>query len=310
MQYGTNAVAARDNLTTSKGWTISGDTPSGTVCSSVPVPTITSFSPVSGPIGATVTITGTNFSTTPANNTVSFNGTLTNANASTTTSINTTVPVGATPGPIAVTVGGLTVTSSTHFIVQSAANQPPVIETLVVQAAAGASVAVDLVALASDPDNNFDPNSFSVVIPPVSGAAFSISSGVLTLDYQGVSFAGLDLLTIEGCDLAVSCVQQQLSVEVGEGLIIYNAVSPNEDGKNDVFLLQNIETTADLKENKVTIFNRWGSVVFETTNYNNTDKVFRGQNNNGGDLPPGTYYYSIEFSSGAPKRTGFISLRK
>ncbi|HEY8011755.1 MAG TPA: IPT/TIG domain-containing protein, partial [Rudaea sp.] len=35
-------------------------------------PTITSFSPASGPPGTTVTITGTGFSTTPANNTVKF----------------------------------------------------------------------------------------------------------------------------------------------------------------------------------------------------------------------------------------------
>jgi surface protein len=33
-QYGTNAVAARTNLTGPKGWTITGDAPSGTVCSS------------------------------------------------------------------------------------------------------------------------------------------------------------------------------------------------------------------------------------------------------------------------------------
>jgi hypothetical protein len=44
-QYGTNAVAARTNLTTTKGWTITGDTPSGAVCGLVSIPTITSFTP-------------------------------------------------------------------------------------------------------------------------------------------------------------------------------------------------------------------------------------------------------------------------
>ena len=38
-------------------------------------PTITSFSPTSGVIGTTVTITGTNFNTTPAQNTVFFGAT-------------------------------------------------------------------------------------------------------------------------------------------------------------------------------------------------------------------------------------------
>jgi hypothetical protein len=38
-------------------------------------PTITSFSPTSGSIGTTVTITGTNFNTTPNNNVVHFGAT-------------------------------------------------------------------------------------------------------------------------------------------------------------------------------------------------------------------------------------------
>jgi gliding motility-associated-like protein len=116
-QYGTNAVAARTNLTTTKGWTITGDTPSGAVCGSVSVPTITNFTPSSGPIGTTVIINGTNFSTTPANNTVAFNGTTSIVTASTATSITTTVPVGATTGLISVTVGTGTGVSATNFTV-------------------------------------------------------------------------------------------------------------------------------------------------------------------------------------------------
>lgn len=117
-QYGTNAVAARTNLTTTKGWTITGDTPSGAVCTPLAsVPTITSFTPISGPTGTTVTITGTNFDTTPANNIVMFHGTAATVTASTSTSITATVPTGATTGPISVTVGGNTATSATNFTV-------------------------------------------------------------------------------------------------------------------------------------------------------------------------------------------------
>lgn len=80
-------------------------------------PTITSFTPTSGPAGTSVTITGTNFSATPANNTVSFNNTVATVTASTTTSITTTVPAGATTGKVAVTVGGVKATSSGNFTV-------------------------------------------------------------------------------------------------------------------------------------------------------------------------------------------------
>ncbi len=81
-----------------------------------PAVTIESFNPSSGSTSSPVTITGINFSATPANNLVKFNGTTAVVTASTTTSITTTVPVGATSGPITVTVSGSTATSSTNFI--------------------------------------------------------------------------------------------------------------------------------------------------------------------------------------------------
>jgi hypothetical protein len=81
------------------------------------LPTITNFTPSSGPVSTVVTITGTNFSATAANNTVRFNGTLAIASASTTTSITATVPAGATTGPITVTVSGNTATSASNFTV-------------------------------------------------------------------------------------------------------------------------------------------------------------------------------------------------
>jgi gliding motility-associated-like protein len=86
------------------------------------VPTITSFTPPSGPVGITVTISGTNFDTTPVNNTVQFNGTTSVVIASTATSITTTVPVGATTGKISVTVGGNTATSTNDFTVTTASS--------------------------------------------------------------------------------------------------------------------------------------------------------------------------------------------
>ncbi len=80
---------------------------------------ITSFTPTTGRIGDTVTITGTGFSTTAASNTVHFNGTAATVTSSTATQIVTTVPTGATTGAITVTVGTGTATSSTNFTVDN-----------------------------------------------------------------------------------------------------------------------------------------------------------------------------------------------
>lgn len=84
-------------------------------------PTISSFSPADGVVGATVVIQGANFSATKVNDAVSFNGTSATVVSATTTKLTVTVPAEATTGPIAVTVAGQTATSATVFVV----DQPP-----------------------------------------------------------------------------------------------------------------------------------------------------------------------------------------
>jgi hypothetical protein len=80
-------------------------------------PTITSFSPTSGAIGTTVTITGSNFSATAADNTVLFGSVKATVSAASTTSLTVTVPAGASNGTITVTTNYLTAFSAQPFLV-------------------------------------------------------------------------------------------------------------------------------------------------------------------------------------------------
>jgi hypothetical protein len=73
----------------------------------VAVPSITSLSPSSGPVGTSVTITGANFGATQGTSTVKFNGTSATPTSWSATSIVATVPTGATTGSVVVTVGGV-----------------------------------------------------------------------------------------------------------------------------------------------------------------------------------------------------------
>src|SRR5207244_1740188 len=70
-------------------------------------PSITSLSPTSGPVGTSVTITGTNFGSTQGFSSVTFNGTAATPTNWSATSIVAPVPSGATTGNVLVTVAAL-----------------------------------------------------------------------------------------------------------------------------------------------------------------------------------------------------------
>ncbi len=79
------------------------------------MPAITSFSPMEGTEGTTVTISGTNFSAVMSENAVKFNGTAANVTAATATALTVTAPAGATTGKITVQVGTQTAIASNDF---------------------------------------------------------------------------------------------------------------------------------------------------------------------------------------------------
>jgi hypothetical protein len=88
-----------------------------TVTAAPPPPAITNFTPTSGPVDTTVTITGANFSGTTA---VAFNRKVTSFTVDADTRIFATVPSGATTGGITVTTGAGTDTSGADFTVTTA----------------------------------------------------------------------------------------------------------------------------------------------------------------------------------------------
>lgn len=277
-------------------------------------PTITSFTPTNGSEGTLVTITGTDFSTTVANNTVKFFDEITaTVTSSTTTSITTTVPLGATTGKISVAIGCHTATSTNDFTISTGANQPPVIDETTTAVPIEGIVTIDLESLISDPDDNLDPASLYLVNNvSEQGALTTLEAGtfLVTLDYGGIQFFGTDRISIGVCDLAGECVEEQLTIEVGGDVIVYNAISPDGNGLNEIFLIQYIDILPDAAKNNVSIFNRWGDLVFEIDNYNNNDRVFKGISKGGKELPSGTYYYKIEFSGGRKAQTGYLSLKR
>jgi gliding motility-associated-like protein len=91
-----------------------------------------------------------------------------------------------------------------------------------------------------------------------------------------------------------------------DDLVVYNGVSPNGDGNNDTWKIKGIEK---YPENTVMIFNRWGDMIREFSNYNNTSRTWEGKNENGELLPDGTYFYIIDVKNVGVLK-GWIYLRE
>lgn len=196
-------------------------------------------------------------------------------------------------------------------VVNCDANTPPVINATTLVAQIGGSVSLDLSTILDDADGNIDMATLQIVSQPSSGAVAVIeSNGGLTVDYANQLYSGLDQLTIRVCDAGRSCSEAVITIEVVGDLVIYNAVSPNGDGYNDILRIEYIDIIEDTRRNKVTIFNRWGDKVFEVSDYDNMNNVFTGVGEGNALLPSGTYFYSIQFMSGRKPKTGYLSLRR
>ncbi|WP_299101065.1 BspA family leucine-rich repeat surface protein [uncultured Winogradskyella sp.] len=90
--------------------------------------------------------------------------------------------------------------------------------------------------------------------------------------------------------------------------------SPNGDGVNDFWNIVGIE---DHPNNTVSIYNRWGDLVFEIDDYNNTSNVFRGVANKktkmgAGNLPDGTYFFQFSISGEHNFKTlkGYVIIKR
>ncbi|WP_316633127.1 gliding motility-associated C-terminal domain-containing protein [uncultured Flavobacterium sp.] len=98
-------------------------------------------------------------------------------------------------------------------------------------------------------------------------------------------------------------VNDKCKVLACETILVHNAFSPNGDSINDRFVIDGIDDTTCYPSNDIEIYNRWGILVFETKNYNNTTNAFDGISrgrttiSQSAGLPSGTYFYILNYTS-------------
>ncbi|HOM37088.1 MAG TPA: choice-of-anchor L domain-containing protein [Bacteroidales bacterium] len=114
------------------------------------------------------------------------------------------------------------------------------------------------------------------------------------------------LFTIKSID-SNNCSSDEISVSISDSelecLIIPNAFTPNGDGINDTWEIQNIELYQDVT---IQVYNRWGQIVYETCS---PSQKWDGTSNSH-PLPSGTYLYIIFLNNGKHKIQGSVSILK
>gem|GEM_PF-1384797 len=141
----------------------------------------------------------------------------------------------------------------------------------------------------------------SIVDQPANGEAQALPNG----DINYVPNPGYcdedvpDSFTYEicnpiGCDTATVYVTVLCSA-----LEIFDAFSPNGDDYNETFKINGLQ---EWPNHHLTVFNRWGVIVYESTNYlSDWDGTWKGKL-----LPDGTYFYILELGDGGETKRGYV----
>ncbi|APS37701.1 gliding motility-associated C-terminal domain-containing protein [Salegentibacter sp. T436] len=117
------------------------------------------------------------------------------------------------------------------------------------------------------------------------------------------------LISDNGCEsserLAVTVTLEDCA------LLFPEAITPNGDGRNDRFVIENIER--EYPNFNITIFNRWGNAVYKG---NASTPTWDGTSNQSGSLgddvlPVGVYFYVVDFNDGSTEpRQGKVYLNR
>lgn len=123
------------------------------------------------------------------------------------------------------------------------------------------------------------------------GANATTQNTSITYELPGEYNVILAVTTANGCTDTTTLAYIVRPAEI----FIPNVFSPNADGVNDNFDIENIQ----FYQNEVAVFNRWGQPIFEAKNYNNQWRAT--------DVPDGTYYYLVRLNDGR-EYTGHVTI--
>ena len=173
--------------------------------------------------------------------------------------------------------------------------------------------AVDINVLINDiPKKKLDPSTLRIVTAPQNGMATVVGDSLVSY-LPNQYFVGSDNFVYSICDYFKNCDQATVLVLVNDvPFFVPEAFSPNGDGINDKFEIKGL---SKYKSVEIDIFNRWGNLVYQSSNYGGGQgksgfwdgTASQGIRTGSGPVPSGTYFYILKLD-GKEKINGAIYL--
>jgi gliding motility-associated-like protein len=155
--------------------------------------------------------------------------------------------------------------------------------------------------------NDVLPPNWDIFIqtPMIDGQMTNLNNGQFEIDINNSVLNQYFVYEICNSDCPDICDTALVTIAIQplEGCYTPTAFTPNNDGQNDFFVIPCLQNTTE--KAGLAVFNRWGSLVFETDNYiSDWDGTHKNQ-----PLPDGVYFYILQIEGKTPQN-GSIEIKR
>ena len=172
----------------------------------------------------------------------------------------------------------------------------------------GIDQAANIDVLAND-SSHVDERTLTIIQNAVNGSSYLDVGSWTVLYTPNINYLGFDSIVYLVCDYQDVCDTALVTINVEDIITVPELFTPNGDNVNDILLIDGLDNYTN---NSFTVYNRWGNVVYQNSNYQNN---WDGNSNvkfvlGSKELSVGVYYYILKYSNWTKEKTGAIFLER